>query len=284
VAKIFCHELHELPRTSESPSILKAMSVKVLIVAVFLSLQAPLLYAQNRKLVWSDEFNGSGLPDSTKWGYDVGGSGWGNNELQFYTQGRIENARVQNGHLIIEARKESMQNSNYTSSRMVSKNKGDWKYGRIEVKAKLPKGKGIWPAIWMLPTRSTYGGWPKSGEIDIMEFVGYMPDSVFGTVHTGSFNHMIGTQKTGRIALKDLANAFHVYAIEWTADKISFLIDGKSYFQFENNKSGSGAWPFDQEFHLILNVAVGGNWGGKFGVDDSIFPQTMEIDYVRVYQ
>ena len=237
-----------------------------------------------KRLVWADEFNKNGLPDRTKWGYDVGGSGWGNNELQFYTDRRKENASVSNGHLIIEARMEDYKGKKYSSARLVSKRKGDWKFGRIEVKAKLPHGKGIWPAIWMLPTQWKYGGWPKSGEIDIMEFVGYMPDSVFGSVHTGLYNHSIGTQKTKGISLTDLATAFHVYAIEWTADKIDFLIDNKKYFEFKNERSGSGAWPFDQEFHIILNVAVGGNWGGKLGVDDSIFPQRMMIDYVRVYQ
>ncbi|MBC7827001.1 MAG: glycoside hydrolase family 16 protein [Chitinophagaceae bacterium] len=251
---------------------------------IFFLLQVCFLFSQSKKLVWADEFNTNGSPDSTKWSYDYGGSGWGNNELQFYTAKRKENAWVKNGHLIIEARKEDFKNKKYTSARMVSKNKGDWKYGRFEIKARLPKGKGIWPAIWMLPTKSVYGGWPKSGEIDIMEFVGYMPDSVFGSIHTGLFNHSIGTQKTKGLAFKDLATAFHVYAIEWMEGKISFFVDGEKYLQFDNNKSGSGAWPFDQEFHIILNIAVGGNWGGKQGVDDSIFPQTMEIDYVRVYR
>ena len=237
-----------------------------------------------KKLVWSDEFDKNGLPDTTKWGYDVGGKGWGNNELQFYADGRKENAFVSNGHLVMEARMENYKGRKYSSARMVSKNKGDWKYGRIEVRAKLPHGKGIWPAIWMLPTQWKYGGWPKSGEIDIMEFVGYMPDSLFGSVHTGLYNHSIGTQKTKGISMKDLATSFHVYGIEWTADKIDFLIDNKKFFEFKNEHSGTGAWPFDQEFHLILNIAVGGNWGGKYGVDDSIFPQRMEVDYVRVYQ
>ena len=259
------------------------MSKKYSFLFLFL-LQACILYSQSKKLVWADEFNTNGPPDSAKWGYDYGGTGWGNKELQFYTAKRKENAWVKNDHLIIEARKEDFKNMKYTSARLVSKNKGDWKYGRIEVKAKLPKGKGIWPAIWMLPTKWVYGGWPKSGEIDIMEFVGYMPDSVFGSVHTGAYNHSIGTQKTGGVTFKDLATAFHVYAIEWTEEQITFLIDNKKYFEFKNERSGPGAWPFDQEFHIILNIAVGGNWGGKYGVDDSIFPQRMEIDYVRVYQ
>lgn len=257
--------------------------MKLLLVLSFL-FQMLTVAAQSRKLVWSDEFDKIGIPDSTKWNYDVGGSGWGNNELQYYTAARKENVWMSRGLLRIEARKENFKSRRYTSARLVSKNKGDWKYGKIEVKAKLPHGKGIWPAIWMLPTKSVYGGWPKSGEIDIMEFVGYMPDSLFGSVHTGSYNHVIKTQRTKGISLKDLATAFHVYAIEWTQDRIVFLIDDKKYFEFTNERTGPGAWPFDQEFHIILNVAVGGNWGGKFGVDDSIFPQKMEIDYVRVYQ
>jgi beta-glucanase (GH16 family) len=236
------------------------------------------------KLVWSDEFNYKGLPDSARWGYDTGGHGWGNNELQFYTAGRLENARVENGHLIIQARKENYHDKQYTSARLITKNKGDWKYGRMEIRARLPKGKGMWPAIWMLPTDWEYGDWPKSGEIDIMEHVGYMPDSIFGTVHTGAFNHTLGTQKGRSIFCKDVYDAFHIYSIEWREDRIDFFIDNKQYYSFSNNKSGAAAWPFDKRFHLLLNIAVGGNWGGKYGVDDAIFPQSMEVDYVRVYQ
>jgi beta-glucanase (GH16 family) len=236
-----------------------------------------------QQLVWSDEFNYSGLPDSTRWGYDEGSHGWGNNELQYYTVRRKENARVENGNLIIEARKEKFGKAGYTSARLVTKDKGDWKFGRVEVKAKLPNGRGMWPAIWMLPTKWVYGGWPNSGEIDIMENVGYMPDSVFGSVHTKSFNHVLGTQTTKGVWRNDLSTAFHVYAIEWDEQKIDFFVDNEKYLTFHNNKTGKDAWPFDQEFHLILNIAVGGNWGGKFGVDDTVFPQKMEVDYVRVY-
>jgi len=240
--------------------------------------------AQFKRLVWSDEFNYLGLPDNTKWSYDTGSHGWGNNELQAYTNIRSKNARVENGSLIIEACNEDYNGARFTSARLVSKNKGDWKYGRVEVKAKLPKGRGIWPAIWMLPTKWEYGGWPKSGEIDIMESVGYLPDSVYGSVHTAAFNHAIGTNKTGGVLRKDFSQAFHIYAIEWTEHKINFYVDDELYHVFENNKSGSEAWPFDKEFHLLLNIAVGGNWGGKFGVDETVFPQRFEIDYVRVYQ
>jgi beta-glucanase (GH16 family) len=240
--------------------------------------------AQFKRLVWSDEFSYKGLPDTTKWSYDVGGNGWGNNELEYYTKSRLENARVENGHLIIEARKEDNNGMKYTSARLVTKNKGDWKYGRIEVKAKIPTSKGMWPAIWMLPTKWEYGGWPHSGEVDIMENVGYMPDSVFGSIHTGKFNHAIGTQKTKGVLRNDLSKSFHVYAVEWTENKIDFFIDAEKYYSFQNTGNGSEEWPFDKDFHLLLNVAVGGNWGGKFGVDDSAFPQQMEVDYVRVYK
>ncbi|MFL5786620.1 MAG: family 16 glycosylhydrolase [Flavisolibacter sp.] len=239
---------------------------------------------QKRKLVWSDEFNYHGLPDSTKWSYDTGGNGWGNRELEYYTSKKLANARVVHGMLVIEARKEPYKGMNYTSARLVTKNKGDWQYGRIEVKAKIPKGKGMWPAIWMLPTKDEYGGWPHSGEIDIMENVGYMPDSVFGSIHTGAFNHTIGTQKTKGIYLSDLATGFHVYAIEWNENQISFFVDSRKYLEFQNDHMGSEHWPFDKAFHLILNIAVGGNWGGKYGVDNKIFPQRMEVDWVRVYQ
>ena len=241
------------------------------------------------KLVWSDEFNYTGLPDSLKWGYDKGkgcpeNCGWGNHELQYYTWNRPENARAENGKLIIEVRKESYSGAQYTSARLVTKNKGDWKYGRLEIRAKLPAGKGLWPAIWMLPTKWEYGGWPHSGEIDIMENVGYMPDSVFGTVHTGAYNGMIGTQRTKGMFFNDLSKAFHTYAVEWTAETITFFIDNRQYYAFKNEYKGSETWPYDKDFHLLMNIAVGGDWGGKFGIDEKIFPQKMEVDYVRVYQ
>lgn len=241
------------------------------------------------KLVWADEFDKNGLPDSTHWGYDLGDGcpkicGWGNNELQYYTARRPENARVRDGHLIIEAHREKMGEREYTSARLVSKKKGDWTYGRIDVRAKLPAGRGVWPAIWMLPTDWVYGGWPGSGEIDIMEHVGYMPDSIFGTVHTNLFNGMLGTQQSKGIASKTISTDFHNYGIEWNTDKIDFLFDDKVYYTFHNKHEGSDAWPFDLDFHLLLNIAVGGNWGGKMGVDTAIWPQQMVIDYVRVYQ
>ena len=267
---------------------LRRAAIVFLMIAVF-SLKPKAQYQFN-KLVWQDEFNCVGNQiDSTKWGFDNGTGcpnlcGWGNNELQYYTTGRTENAYLKNGVLLIEARKEDYVEAKYTSARLVTKNKGDWKYGRIEIRAKLPAGKGIWPAIWMLPTNWEYGIWPHSGEIDIMENVGYWPDSLFGTVHTGAYNWMKNTQRSQSIVINDLSTAFHVFAVEWTENEIDFWVDDKQYHTFKNEPSGTEAWPFNQPFHLIMNIAVGGNWGGKYGVDDTIFPQRMEVDYVRVYQ
>jgi beta-glucanase (GH16 family) len=241
------------------------------------------------KLVWAEEFNYTGLPDSAKWDYDRGKGcpelcGWGNNEWQYYTWNRKENARVEKGHLIIEARKEAFGDAQYTSARLVTRHRGDWKYGRIEVRAQLPDGLGLWPAIWMLPTEKKYGIWPKSGEIDIAETVGYTPDSVYQTVHTGSFNGMLGTQKVSLIPVKRLYADFHTYAIEWGPESIRFMIDGGAQQVFKNSHQSKDEWPFDQLFHLVLNVAVGGDFGGKKGVDQSVFPRQMKVDFVRVYQ
>ncbi|MCF8303397.1 MAG: family 16 glycosylhydrolase [Bacteroidales bacterium] len=255
---------------------------KIYLIAVLLV--APLLgVSQSTVLVWQDEFDYSGLPDSEKWDYDVGGSGWGNNELQFYTEADTNNARVQNGKLIIEAHKENYSGNEYTSARLITKNKGDWKYGRIEVRAKVPAGRGTWPAVWMLPTDWEYGGWPSSGEIDIMEYVGYDPNVIHQTVHTQAYNHLNGTEQSQSTYLETAEEQFHVYAIEWTEDEIEFFVDGELRFTFENEGTWQ-KWPFDKRFHLLLNVAIGGNWGGAQGVDDSIFPVQMEVDYVRVYQ
>ena len=242
------------------------------------------LRSQTYDLVWSDEFDYTGLPDTTKWSYDVGGHGWGNQELQYYTYRRLDNARVEEGKLIIEARKETYQGKNYTSARLVTKNQGDWLYGKIEVSARLPKGRGTWPAIWMLPTDWEYGDWPSSGEIDIMEHVGYDEGVVHGTVHTEAFNHSLGTHKGDTVNLPDATTAFHKYAIEWTPYEIYFLADSTKYFTFIKYDADYKKWPFDKRFHLILNIAVGGSWGGVQGVDENAFPATMEIDFVRVYQ
>lgn len=236
------------------------------------------------RLVWSDEFSYPGAPDTSKWSYDLGGHGWGNNELQYYTND-ARNVRVENGNLVIEARKDSFENKAYTSSRIISKHKGDWLYGRIEVRARLPKGKGTWPAIWMLSTDWKYGDWPASGEIDIMEHVGYDPEVVHGTIHTEAYNHVKQTQKEGKITVAGAQDDFHIYAVDWREDKMDFFVDNKLYHTVERDpKDDFKGWPFDQKFHLLMNIAVGGNWGGKEGVDESIWPQQMIVDYVRVYE
>lgn len=237
-------------------------------------------------LIWFDEFNYTGLPDSSKWGYDEGGKGWGNHELEYYTAKRLENARVEDSVLVIEARKEKWSNREYTSARLVSRNKGDWTYGRFEIRAKLPSGKGTWPAIWMLPTKWTYGngGWPDNGEIDIMEYVGYDKAKVHGSTHSKAYYWRINTQKTAITDVPDAETEFHVYAMEWSKDKIEMFVDTTKYFTFINEGKGWEVWPFDKDFHMILNLAIGGDWGGVQGIDDSIFPQKLLIDYVRVYK
>ena len=232
--------------------------------------------------LWADEFNIDGKPDSSRWGYDTGGSGWGNNELQYYTAG--ENVSIKNGLLSIEAKKEERDGKSYTSARMVSKNKGDFLYGRFEARAKIPKGRGLWPAIWMLPTDWAYGGWPRSGEIDIMEQVGFEPQKLHISVHTEAYNHVKGTQKTATTIIPTATDDFHLYRVDWTPEDIKGYIDDQLIFSFANEHRTVAEWPFDKKFHWLLNIAVGGNWGGLQGVDDTIFPARMEVDYVRVYK
>ena len=235
--------------------------------------------------VWQDEFNYSGKPDPKKWGYDIGDNGWGNNELQNYTDNQ-KNARVENGNLIIEAFKEQSGKLNYSSARLVSKGKGDFLYGKFEIKAKLPVGRGTWPAIWMLASENTYGnkGWPDNGEIDIMEHVGFDQNNIHGNIHTKAFNHSIGTNKGNNLLINTASTEFHIYGCIWTPDYVAISVDGKEYFRFVKEKDYQWQqWPFDKSFHFLLNIAVGGNWGGQKGVDDSIFPQKMEVDYIRVY-
>ncbi|WP_223608146.1 family 16 glycosylhydrolase [Chryseobacterium sp. OSA05B] len=235
-----------------------------------------------KKLIWSDEFNGKGLPDSLKWNYDVGGDGYGNDEAQFYTKNRLENARMEGGNLVIEARKENWEKNQYTSARLLTKGKFSFQYGTIEVRAKLPKGRGTWPAIWMMSEKMKK--WPDDGELDIMEHVGFNQGFVHASVHTKKYNHIQGTQKTDTLVVKDVSEKFHVYKADWTPEKIDVYIDGHKFFTCENKEKTYEAWPFDQPYFIILNLAIGGFWGGKEGIDDSIFPQKYYIDYVRVYQ
>lgn len=257
-------------------------------LAVFLAIALSGCGNAGSHLIWQDEFEGTAL-DTTKWTAYVGDGcpelcGFGNNEAQYYTD-RLENVAVDNGKLIISALADTFKTRLYSSAKLVTKNKGDWQYGRIEVMAKVPGGRGNWPAIWMLPTENKYGGWPRSGEIDIMEHVGFDANKVFGTVHTESFNHIKGTQKGDSIMISNLYNEFHLYAVEWREDRIDFFVDDNKYHTFSNTGlDSSDDWPFDHPFYLILNIAIGGSWGGKFGVANDVFPNRMEIDYVRVYE
>lgn len=233
-------------------------------------------------LVWSDEFNYTGLPDPTKWNFELGANGWGNHEEQNYVK-RWENSRVENGTLTIEARKDNFDGLPYSSARITTQYKAKWTYGRIEARAKLPGGVGIWAAIWMMPEKSVYGQWPNSGEIDIMEYVGFTPTYIYGTTHTAA--NYGGNGLSGSVKIDDCESSFHVYKIEWYPTGIYFYVDDNLFHRVDNPNDGNyETWPFDQDFFLILNLAVGGDWGGAQGVDDSIFPQQMVVDYVRVYK
>lgn len=226
-------------------------------------------------LVWSDEFNTDGLPDATKWGYDLGAGGWGNNELEYYTN-RSDNASVSGGTLKITAKKENYLGSQYTSARLLSRGKYSFKYGKIEVRAKLPAGVGTWPAIWMLGDNISTVNWPACGEADIMEHVGRFLNKIYGTLHHPGHS---GTNGDGSTTIIPTATTdFHKYSLDWNATTIRFMVDDVTYYTFANTAS----LPFNQNFFIILNVAMGGDFGGP--VDPAFNSEAMEIDYVRVYQ
>lgn len=240
------------------------------------------------KLVWADEFDRDGLPDAARWDYDAARNkqGWANAELQYYARGRPQNTRVANGRLLITARRERLSGAadfggqHYTSGRLVTRGKFEFTYGFVEVRAKLPCGRGTWPAIWMLGTRGT---WPENGEIDIMEHVGRKPGEILGSLHTGAFNWPMNTQVTAATMVPSACDAFHNYQLTWDANHIAIGVDGRNYSRLDNPGDGDHhKWPFSEPQFLILNLAVGGMLGGP--VDDRIFPVRMEIDYVRVYQ
>lgn len=235
--------------------------------------------------VWADEFEEGDRPDSSKWLYETGGHGWGNDELQYYTENRRKNARVEDGHLVIAAHEEAYEGNDYTSARLNSDT--SWTYGRFEIRAQLPSGRGTWPAHWLLASQDTYGDqfWPDNGEIDIMEHVGFDPNVIHSTIHTEAYNHVDGTQRGSSTEVPGATSSFHVYALEWTPEEIRSYVDGEQYFAFQKPAGASSAeWPFDHDFHLILNIAVGGAWGGQEGVADDIWPARMLVDYVRVYK
>lgn len=233
------------------------------------------------QLIFSEEFDYTGAPDSSKWTYDIGrgSGGWGNNESQYYTS-RSDNVVVENGVLKITAKKESYGGAAYTSTRMKTQGKFDFTYGKVEVRAKLPEGGGTWPAIWLLGSNITTVGWPACGEIDIMEHVGNNPGRIISAIHTPSSHG--DTQNKAQKAVPNATKEFHVYGLEWTPEKLKFTIDGIGYYTYNPVNKDASTWPFDSDQFIILNIAVGGTLGGN--IDPDFTADTMEVDYVRVYQ
>jgi hypothetical protein len=237
-----------------------------------------------KTLVWSDEFNGTAL-NTNDWNYEIGNGsgGWGNNELEYYTNS-TKNAFVSNGNLIIEARKEPIGGFNYSSARLTTANKKFFTYGRIDIRAKLPKTKGIWPALWMLGTNISSVGWPASGEIDIMELLGHEPTKSYGTLHYGASSATHGSKGNSyTLSGSTFYDQFHVFSMDWIQDQIKLYVDNNLFLTVNKSDLGSNPYPFNAPFFFIFNVAVGGNWPG--GPDaTTTFPQRMIVDYVRVFQ
>ena len=256
----------------------KTTYLKLLIIFIVV-LTSILSCSQERKLVWEEKFEGTELNEKV-WNFELGDGcpdlcGWGNNERQFYTK---KNHKIENGNLIIKAIK---VDSIYTSTRITTRSKKEFQYGYIEARAILPIGKGIWPAFWMLGSNISEVGWPLCGEIDILEYVGKEPNMVFNSLHTKeSHGNTLNTKKT---KIENIEDGFHVYAVDWTSEKMDFYVDGNLLYTFNPIKHTTETWPFDQPFYFILNTAIGGNFGGP-EVDDTIFPQEFIIDYIRVYQ
>lgn len=280
----------------------KGKTMKLLILAgCILTLLVSFSHATDWKLVWSDEFDSDGLPDPAKWGYEEGFIR--NKEKQYYTRERKENVRIENGMLVIEGHKEEFKNpryqkdstnwkqqrkfAHYTSGSINTLGKTEFLYGRVEVRAKMPQGQGMWPAIWMLGTNITEVGWPRCGEIDIMEYVGHLPHTIHGTCHfTDPGNKEKSVPKragSGKITIQEPYNNFHLYAIEWDENQIKFFVDDQHYATLDIDEAGEGPDnPFRKPHYLLLNLALGGSWGGE--IDNTVLPQQYMIDYVRVYE
>lgn len=283
-------------RFSARRSVTAALAASVLLgvgPAVDASAEAPAGW----RLVWADEFDEPGRPDPDVWVPEIGFVR--NEELQYFTA-EPKNARVEDGLLVIEAHREAVPNakhdpgsdywafrrarSEYTSAGLTTRGTRSIRYGRVEVRARLPEGRGVWPAIWLLGERNKEIGWPLCGEIDIFEYVGFDPSQIHGTFHTEAYNHMKENQKSAQLPVDDVTEAFHVYAVDWDAQRIEISFDGRVYSTYERPAAATQEdWPFDDAHYLLLNFSVGGAWGGMQGVDESVFPQRLEIDYVRVY-
>lgn len=265
--------VHSYTYTTSGTTTFK-VSVSAYNGANFVSTSASVVLYVAPTSVWSDEFNNDGAPNSAKWGYDLGGGGWGNNESQYYTN-RADNVIVQGGVLKIITKKETYQGSSYTSARLLSKGKFSFKYGRVEIRAKLPSGKGTWPALWMLGDNIDTASWPACGEIDIMEHVGNDQNKIHGTLHYP--DHSGGNADSSSTTIATASTEFHIYSVDWRASAIKFYVDGVLFKTFANSSSV----PFNQNFFLIMNCAMGGNFGGA--IDANFVSSTFEIDYVRVY-
>jgi beta-glucanase (GH16 family) len=266
--------------------ILAAQSAFTVTNAVY---DGPVKRPAHSRLVWSDDFVGTAL-DSAKWRYDTvrNKQGWFNGELQYYSAGRPENIRVGHGLLTILARHETPSllpdwgGQHYTSARIISNGAG-WTYGFYEIRAKLPCARGTWPAIWMLPVELKK--WPDDGEIDIMEQVGAEPNLIYASLHSKIFNHVLKTQRSAQKLVPTSCSNFHVYQLDWRPNSITIGVDGRGILRvFDDQPGGKGAWPFNVPFHMILNLAIGGDWAGAKGIDDAAMPQRMDVDYVRVWQ
>lgn len=231
-------------------------------------------------LTWSNEFSYIGLPSSAEWMPELGGGGWGNNELQFYTNN--QNAMVKNGKLIITTRKEQYENNEYTSARLISKRA--FKYGVIEARLKMPKGRGLWSAFWLIAAkRPLY--WPADGEIDIIEHVAFKPKENFAHVHCGKYNHMVGNDLgNSTLTVEDTGDDFHLFTVDWNPKRMVFYLDDQEYFTYYKLENSYESWPFDNEMNIVVNAAVGGWWGASEGIDDSVYPQEFQIDFIRAYE
>jgi len=254
----------------------------------------PLAVPEGYSLVWSDEFDGTPLPNERKWAYDTefNRRGWHNNELQYYSDARPKNARIEGGSLVIEAHQERLSREaghsdwggqDYTSARLITRGRGQWTYGYFEIRAKVPCATGTWPAIWLLPVDNG-GDWEEGGEIDIMEHVGHELNRVHQSFHTAKLNFRLKTHPTVTSVVPRACSDFHVYQLNWTPDRLEFGIDGILTSSHQRTSNDRRDWPFNKPFYLLLNVAVGGNWGGAEGIDAKALPDRMEVDYVRVYQ
>lgn len=259
---------------------------KVRIITVGSGISGSIIYDINNlhyTQIFADEFDGTSL-NSANWSYEVNGDGGGNNELQYYTD-RPDNSTVKDGILSIICKKENYLGKQYTSARIVSANKFSFTYGKIQFRAKLPTGVGVWPALWMLGSDISRNPWPNCGEIDVMEQVGYDPDVVHSTIHCGAYNGAAGTQKGSSVKNTTVRSEYHVYTCQWLPDRILFFIDDTKIFEYvPSNTDDASIWPYNKDFFIIMNIAFGGNWGGAQGIDPNFTSSEMNVDYVRVYQ